>query len=124
MDLIAKGSNVIDFLSNNESLISGKLEKISIYYEEYQLTIDLNIELKYSKKINKVLLKFIGVSEYSLFFNSENFFYNIENYKFLKKENLFYISLDPINDEQIVDTSDNDYIKSADVFLYTSLESK
>jgi len=118
MNIIATDTNVIEILSNNESLISGKLVGISIYTKEHRLQIDLNIELMYSKKMKNIKLQFIGVSEYSFSYSSDNYFYNIETYKFFKEENIFYISLDPShthNDESNI--ADNDYMKAENIIL-------
>jgi hypothetical protein len=121
MNFIAENNQVLEVLSNNESLISSELKKISIYYQDNGLVIDLNISLIYSKKMKNILLQFIEVSEYSLKYTLDNFFYNIEEYKFYEEKGTFYISLDPnysVNIER--DKNDNDYIVSSKIVLYTT----
>jgi len=51
MNLIAEGNEVLEILTDKNSLISGTLEKIAIYYQETGLVIDLNIKLMYSRKM-------------------------------------------------------------------------
>ena len=78
MNLLAENHQVITFLSNNESLISGKLRSVLIYYDGKELCIDLRIELMYSDKHKNILLRFNGVLEYALYYTSDSSFYNIE----------------------------------------------
>jgi aspartate-semialdehyde dehydrogenase len=119
MELIAEGIHVMESLSNEESLISGELKRISVYHQNNQLNIDLNIKLLYSKKYDEIILKLVNVSEYSLNYNSSNNFYFIEEYKFFNNDGDIYLSLDPVNGSDYVDTNDNDFIKAKSVCLYS-----
>jgi hypothetical protein len=119
MKLIATGSKVIEFLINDESIISGKLSKISIYYKDNRLIIELNINLLYSKQYSEVIIQLLDVMEYSLFYSSKSNFYFIENYKFFYEDGAVYISLDPSEtDTSSMDIDDNDYVKAKDVTLF------
>jgi hypothetical protein len=122
MKIIGKNNQVIELLSNNESLLSSKLMKIEIYYSNNQLFIDLTIELLYSKKFKKIILRFEGVSEYSFFYTSDRFFYNIERYVLLKDKDLFYLSLDPFDEHTTIrNIEDNDFILSQNVALLVQI---
>lgn len=122
MNILAKGEQVIDFLTNNESLISGELKRVEISNQENQLNIELSISLMYSKKVKEVIIRFVGVTEYSFFYSNINNFYFIEEYKFFKKEGLFYISLDPLNvSEDKKESGDNNYILANDVTLCSKI---
>ncbi len=120
MKLIAEGHHVLEFLSNKESLISGELKRVSIYHQDNQLNIDLNIKLLYSKKYEEILIQLVDVFEYSLNYNSSNTFYFIEEYKFFIDDVCTYISLDPINGSNNIDIDDNDFIKAKSVILYSN----
>jgi hypothetical protein len=119
MNLLAEGQKAIDFLTDNESLISGKLEKISIYIEENRLFIDLEIILLYSKKYKNVKLRFQDVQEYSLYYNIRSNFYYIEDYKLFLTSEQVYISLDPADASSIeIDNNDNDFVIAKGLKIY------
>jgi hypothetical protein len=119
MDIIAEGSQVIEIVSGEESIISGLLTKISIYNQDNHLNIDLSIDLMYSKKFKKILIQILDVVEYSFFYNRNTNFYYIEDYKFFKNENLIYISLDPAEGSKTkVDAHDNDYASGKNMRLF------
>jgi hypothetical protein len=120
MNIIAEGRQVIDILSNNEDLISGKLQKISIFYQDSKLIIELTVELLYSKQFRQVLIQFNGVSEYSFYYSLSHNFYYIEDYVFFKDDDMVYISLDPANPSEIKrNVDDNDFIVAEDVLLFS-----
>lgn len=120
MILLAEDSQVIDVLSNNEDLISGTLQRISIFYENSQLVIELTIKLLYSKKFKEVLIQFKGVSEYSFNYTASHNFYYIEDYVFLKNDDKVYISLDPANPSEMKKSpEDNDCILAEEVYLFS-----
>lgn len=119
MKLIAINDDVISFLSNEESLISGKISNISIQHKPSGLCIGLNIILMYSKENKKIFLEFESIKEYAFFYTSDRYFYNIERYTFFKDGNLFYISFDPANEQETSrDENDNDFILAGRMSLY------
>jgi hypothetical protein len=125
MLLITKNLDAIDLLSNQESLISGKLQKISMFYCENELIVELNVELLYSEKLKEVLLQFRGVSEYSFNYTSSHNFYYIEDYVLFKKEDMVYISLDPANPSEMTrNVDDNDFIVAEEIYLFQLKEKK
>lgn len=120
MNLIAEGTEVIDVLSNNEDIISGKLNSVSIFYKDRRLVIELTIELLYSKKFKEVLIQFKGVSEYAFYYNLSRNFYYIEDYVFFKNEEMVYISLDPANPSEVKrNDDDNDFIIADEISLFS-----
>lgn len=118
MKLMAKNDDVISFLSNNESLISGKIHDISIQSRNNILCVGLNINLMYSIEHRFLFLEFEVVKEYGFYYSFDSSFYNIERYNSFKSENLFYISFDPVNEELCRDENDNDFILAESVSLY------
>ncbi|MGN6395783.1 MAG: hypothetical protein ACTHMI_09475 [Mucilaginibacter sp.] len=70
------------------------------------LVIEAEFELLYDPG-SVLRLRFTEIKEYSFYWNSRFSFYNVETYKLIKKENLFYVSFDP-EDETLLDISGND----------------
>jgi hypothetical protein len=118
MLIIEKQEELINKLQGSLSLISSRLLKIIVYKQNELLCIDVEAELIYKKHDNKILLKFIDVTEYSFFYTSNRFFYNVEIYKFFKTRDLFYISFDPIDEIEMISEDDQDYIKAHSVEGY------
>ena len=109
MELIGKDEELIDAFSKRLNILSGQLQKVSIYSSNYILCIDLDITLQYPEEKNCVL-RFIDIQEYSFYHNSDHYFYNIERFKFFKNGDFFYISLDPYDEGSNVDENDQDFI--------------
>ena len=81
--------------------------------------IKLVFKLMYPRNMYLKII-FRDVLEYSFYWNSSHYFYDVSSYKFIKKNDLFYLSLDP--DEQELDRmkSDQDYILSRSVEAFLS----
>jgi hypothetical protein len=108
---IGENEKLIDFFSYKYTLLDGKLKRIDIHYEGYELVIDLYIEILRVKTDKDIKLTFRGVQKY--YFNgTRNSVYDIERYKFFPTDNGYYISLDPFLENEIVAPEDNDIILS------------
>jgi hypothetical protein len=110
-----KNEEVLNFFSKNNSLLSSSLNKIDISQLNGEVIITFEFTL-----INKTIisLKLIGVSEYSFYHNSTSIFYNIESYKFLKShDGQYYISLDPISENETIEQQDNDFVIAREILL-------
>lgn len=119
MEIIETQDRLLNILSGNLSLVSSRLTKVCIYDEDNRLCIDVGLELMYNRKgNNKILLKFIGVEEYSFYYSSHRIFYNVEIYKFFKSGELFYVSFDPVDESEVVSDDDQDYIKAKSIEGY------
>ena len=119
MDFIGKNEQVLDFFSADLTLLSGQLLKIIICQENMNLTVELDVQLLYAKRNKAYKIKFIDVQEYSFYHHKDYIFYNISNYKFMRNNGLFYISLDPDEDESSVSTNDQDFISSVALEAYS-----
>lgn len=115
MRSIGKNEELINELSGELNLTSCKIYKIDIYMLGENLLIEVYIKLLYSKSEDNIKLRFSQVKEYSFIYNSDYTFYNVEIYKFFKVENDVYISFDPIDEDENVSNSDQDYILSKNV---------
>ncbi len=121
MKLIGDGDKVLAYFSGNRSIISGQLIKISTYLITEKLVVDLDIRLLHSKMISLYQLRFVDVKEYLFYHHSDYYFYNIENCKFLKTGNLYYLSLDPYDEKGEISKKDMDFILSESVEAYSIL---
>jgi hypothetical protein len=113
MKKIGNGETLINFFTEERSLVSSKVYRIDIFLKDEDLSIDLYLELLGSK--NRVKISFCGIKEYSFYHHSDYIFYNIETVKFFKSSEGIYISLDPIDERECISDEDKDYIFSNEV---------
>lgn len=118
MTLLAENDLVISYFSGNLNILSGSLLKVEIYSEADTLIVDLVLKLLYSQKSPLYRLRFLDVKEYAFYHSSEHIFYNISNYKFLRGDEFFYLSLDPEDEKASRSKNDNDFILSKAVQVY------
>jgi hypothetical protein len=119
MRLIAEGKEAVELIKNSESLISGKLKKISIYTTQGRLFVELDVELPYSNLISAALIQLRDVVEYSFYYHVRTSFYNIEDYIFSVDGEYIYLSLDPVNGSRgEPDENDNDFVLARDMAIY------
>ena len=105
-----KNNDLLNSFSEKFNLLDSIVSKILIFLDNNNdLTIDIYLKLSYPKNMN-LQLKFHGIKEYSFYWNDNYIFYNIERFKFHKEKNLFYISLDPDGEDEVISSSDQDYI--------------
>lgn len=113
---VLEGSDILIMFSTGEcSLLHSKLKGVNISNNEEQITIELIIDLLYSKYEQQMNLRFVDVSDYSLNEDNWSSFPSIEKYKFYKNHNGFYISLNP--EVSLADSAavDQEYIRSRNV---------
>lgn len=120
MECIGKNDQLINALSGDLSLLSSKLYKIDIHSDfNKELIVELYIELLYARENKFMKMVFSGIEEYSLYYNHNHYFYNIESYKFINTGNRYYISLDPYFEKDgLISAKDQDFILSAEVVAY------
>jgi hypothetical protein len=118
MILIGQQEEVVNKLQGEFTLLSSSLQRINIYRRDQVLCIDIEIELAYKKRESSILLRFVDVLEYSFLYRSHRYFYNVEIFKLLKTENIFYVSFDPVDEVEEISEDDQDYIKSTTIECY------
>lgn len=109
MESIGRDISLYTMLKSEIHIISAKIISIQTYLLDYQLTIDIDIELLYHKERN-LKLRFADIREYSFNYTLDNYFYYIEDYKLLLKDDQFYISFDPDQSSENYSETDNDII--------------
>jgi hypothetical protein len=118
MQLISKDEELIYKLQHNLSLTSSQILKICIFNSNDKLCIDVELELLYVKDKKRIVLNFIDVQEYSFYHSFDQFFYNVEIFRFVKANSFFYISFDPIDEGETISDEDQDFIKAKSVIGY------
>jgi hypothetical protein len=126
MKLIASDMELIKKLTNENSILDSMLEKIVIQKDDDDvLFIDLVLNMRSSSKYKKIVIRMKDVTEYGFYYRSEYLFYYIERFKFFKrKDNVFYISLDPEDDSDEISGSDQDFVVSNKIIGYELIEDK
>jgi len=109
MELINKNISLYTMLKSEIHIISAKITSIQTYLLNDHLTIDIDIELLYDKERN-LKLRFTDIKEYAFNYTINHYFYYIEDYKLLLKDDLFYISFDPDQSSVNYSEIDNDII--------------
>jgi hypothetical protein len=113
---ILEGSEILIMFSTGEySLLHSRLKGVSISKQEQKITIELFIDLLYSKYEQQISLRFVDVSDYSLNEDIWTNFPSIEKYKFYKNHNGYYISLNPEVTFAGSVATDREYIRSKNV---------
>jgi hypothetical protein len=111
MEHLGEDEVLYEVLNARVSILSSQIIEISICLKNYQLQIEIGIKLLTRKKDECLRLIFSDIKEYGFYHNSNHIFYNIEDYKLLRKEGLYYISFDPeVSEMTMISESDNDFI--------------
>lgn len=105
-----RNEELLLFLVGEYSLFNAKITRLDIHNEVDVLDIDVYIKIVYSKGEKSLKLIFNGVSEFSIFYTSDYYFYNIESYKLFKSKKGFYVSFDPFDTSNEISPDDQDYI--------------
>ena len=100
---------LLDSFSETFNILDATIDKLKIYLEKDGLIIEVYMKLLYPRGVN-FKLRFCRVKEYYFYWNEKYTFYNIRSYKFFKTNNLFYISFDPYDEEEIISQNDGDFI--------------
>lgn len=99
-------------VSENYNILSSNIYKILLSKNRDSLAIEVFFKLLYSKGGENLMLRFSGVEEFSFYYNSQYIFYNVESYKFFKKNNKIYVSFDPSDEDESMSSNDQDFITS------------
>lgn len=118
MKLIAMNKDAIKVLSGENSLLDGNIEKIEIF-QDRSVCINISFQMRISSLYKRILLKFNGCKEYHFSYSSDYEFYTVELIKFFQKnEELFYISFDPYDNENIISDEDQDLILCSEIAVF------
>lgn len=110
MEYLGNNDELMHILLTQEYMPNAVISSINIFLKDYALCIEVNFKINNLNEKEMTVL-FQGVEEYGLNYSSSSFFYNVEMFKLLKFDELYYISFDPyIDDLSNRSTMDNDLI--------------
>ncbi|MEE1946449.1 hypothetical protein VRU48_15095 [Pedobacter sp. KR3-3] len=111
MENLGRNSELYKILNTEISILSTQIEYINIYRGNNGLMIEVGIKLLGEKKGKRLKLICSGIREYAFYHSSNYAFYNIEEYKLIEKDGLYYICFDPEGDNmEAISADDNDFI--------------
>lgn len=108
---IETGDRMFDLLNEDHFLLDSIVSRVDIYQLNYRLVVDIYFRLMHGKE-KSLMLRFGKVSEYQFYYSSNSTFYNVESFKLLKSDSLFYLSLDPDESNPSILSSDQDIVLS------------
>jgi len=111
MSTIVKKTNdcLLNSFSETFNILDASVYEARIYLNKKHLIMDFCMKLSYPQNMY-LKLSFLGIKEYSFYWNENHTFYNIESYKLFKTNNLYYISFDPDGEEDVISQNDQDFI--------------
>jgi hypothetical protein len=118
MELVSNGDSVLNYLTDDNSLISSTLFRIDLYCNDSELRADLYFTLPYANQI-KLMIRLINISEVGFYFNTSHFFYQVTNCKLFRQNDFFYLSLDPDESDPLMSVNDQDFFWCRDIEVYT-----
>jgi hypothetical protein len=107
-----KNIELIEYLTGDQRLLDGRLQRINVFRQEYELVIEVYVELRFSKIAKQLKLTFKDIKEYSFSGSSNNQVDYIERYKFFGDEKGYYICFDPSSEHKVISSDDQDFILS------------
>jgi hypothetical protein len=109
---------VLQFLKGENSLLDGEISSIKIVKGDHGVNVSLDVSMRKSSQLNKIILDFIDCEEYSFSYAKGHYFYCIESVKFFKNDNeMYYLSLDPFEEGEQESSEDMDVIIARSVKL-------
>ena len=116
MTIIAKEDELLsNIFMAKYNILDSRLYKMEIFDENFLLVIDLYFELITNG--TPIKLRFYDVQEYGFYWKDRTNFY-IERYKLFRVKELFYLSIDPVDEENQFKLEDNDFIWSKSIEGY------
>lgn len=118
MNAIGKNDELLNYMSINKLyILDSILLKTEIYESENIAFVDLHFKLNRNNDLLKI--KCSNVVEYSLYYKTHKPIY-VERYKLFKKDDLFYVCLDPYDEGGEINENDQDFILCNDIEGYVT----
>ena len=122
MHLLAENDDALRLVTSSGTLLNARVEGFAVRYERDGLVGEVVLQLRHSKRVNRLLLRFKPVSAYAFAYSENVAFYNVESFKFLRVATGYYLSLDPVDERDQPDEHDNDTIRAEGVQVYNLTE--
>jgi len=120
MKEIGKDETLFNLLKSDIRILDALVKRINIFtikreahdgYDEYE---ELCIEVDFhdaSYKGSKLMLRFLGIREFSFYHRYDHTFRYVENYTLLKHDDLYYLCIDPEDEwSPLISENDQDFI--------------
>lgn len=111
MKSIGTNQQIFDYLSAHKLWIGDStIQQINITRDEYYIKVEITLKLKRREK----LLRLCFEKAKSFYFNSDDDFMlqEVAHCKFFISGGTVYLSLDPYNEDEVIDDRDNDVVQS------------
>ena len=122
MHLLAENDDALGVVTSSETLLNARMEGFAVRYERDGLVAEAVFHLQHSKRVNWLLLRFKPVSAYAFAYSKDVAFYNVESFKLLRVATGYYLSLDPVDEQDQPDERDNDTIRAKGIQAYNLTE--
>src|SRR5476649_1164686 len=118
MNLEIQGDEVISILKNENSLLDVSLISFTCSQSDDGMHLEMVFCARNNAFYKKAKLKFSGIVEFGFYYSNKYVFYNIESIKLLRCEDgLYYLSLDPDEENSAASSSDQNFVKSKKIIL-------
>ena len=116
METVIKNIELFDLLKTNFTLLDSELVGVKFGMVDYALTMEMDFIIKKRFGGSCLKLKFLDIKEYGFYYDHTRIFYNVEDFKLLRKDDLFYLSLDPyLEDRESISENDNDFVLAREI---------
>ncbi|ASZ09870.1 hypothetical protein KTO58_26580 [Chitinophaga pendula] len=113
---IGKNGELLEYLTGDNSLISAKINKIEIEFnEESGDSVGIYIDRLYAKSNKRILLLFTNISTFDFGYDGPKYSYYIDRYKLIATKEDFYFCIDPLDDSDLISPSDQNIIRSQNI---------
>lgn len=118
-ELIGRNEALIDYFSEKLNLLSAEMYRMDVCQDtDSEACIDLYFKLQYADGRNLIRLTFRKLEEFSFYHNKKNYFYYVERYTFFKRNDCFYLCLDPYEEAQVISEDDQNFVFAREVEGY------
>lgn len=111
MKSIGTNQELLDYLlAHNLWVRDSTIQQINILRVEYHINIEITLKLRGTQK--QLKLQFVDVSNFYFSSNENTILQEIAFCKFFISEGTVYLSLDPYEEEDIIDSRDTHCVKA------------
>ena len=111
-----KNKEAFHYIRESGILLDSEIIKIELLNKDGLLNIDLSLKIQSGSDL---LIEFIRVSEYSFYYSDNYIFYIISSVKnIMKDNNLYYFSLDPADESELISKNDKDIIICHELLIH------
>jgi hypothetical protein len=120
METIYKNDELLELTKGSSFIRDSLVTRFDIYQQEFRLNVDVYLNLGFSrfKAEKKLKIHCSDIIRYQFLHDKKYYFYNVENCKFFKSENGYYLSLAPFNELDEISEEDEDLVQCENIEGY------